>query len=182
MGNFFDELDRVPLGLYRHFKGGYFYVDQLLRNDEGGHYYSYFDVCNPNSVKFARSSNDFFSVIDDKGVPIVDREDNVTGQVHRFERVRDLNFQLGSISTEQLISELRRRKDSPIHELDIEGLRSNISAIDYVVGIEFEECEDYPKGVNTLNTFWTRADAETALVTTPNQRAKVFKRVFIKCD
>lgn len=182
MSNFFEELDRVPLGLYRHFKGKYFYVDQFLRNDEGCHFYSYFDVCNPNAGKFVRSSNDFLSVIDDKGVLIADREDNVTGQIHRFERVRDLNFQLGSISTEQLISELRRRKDSPIHELDIEGLRSDITAIDYVVGIEYEECEDYPKGVDTVNSFWTRADAETALVTTPNPRAGVFKRVFIKCD
>lgn len=185
----------VPIGLYRHFKGDYFYVNNVTKASED---YSlrvtYFNVCKPGLGMFSRPIHEFFSITDrqekddfgewfEAGATIKDRLDNVTGQIHRFERVVDLNFQLSSVSTEQLIDELRKRKDSPIHELDIEGLRSNIYSVDYVVGKKFESTEERPAGVDTINVFFNEEDAEIYF---QNQVAKarkgVFKRVFIECD
>ena len=107
----------------------------------------------------------------------------MTGQYHRFERVEDLNYQLGSISTEQLIDELRKRVDSPIHELDIDGLRSPVFCSDYVVGIKHNATEETPSGVDTINVFFTEDEAKNFF---SNQSAKarkgVFKRTFIELD
>ena len=99
----------------------------------------------------------------------------------RLERVKDLNFQLGSVSTEQIIDELRRRTDSPIHELDIEGLQSKIFSKDYCVGEACEATEDTPRGVYTVSTFETPEQAYQYLSTHQHKRnTKVFKRTFIE--
>lgn len=185
----------LPLGLYRHFKGEYFYVTGVAKSSED---YSvrvnYFNVCKPQLGYFSRpiiefvgsnseyekdDKGDYFAV----GVEIKNREDNVTGQVHRFERILDLNFQLGSVSTEQLIDELRTRTDSPIHELDIEGLRSSVFATDYVVGKKFLANYENgtPQGIDTINVFFNEKEAQEYF---SNQVAKarkgVFKRTFIE--
>lgn len=186
----------IPLGLYRHFKGDYFYVTGVAKASED--YRSirvtYFNVCRPELGMFSRPIHEFVGSNrqyekDDKGdwfavgSEIKDCEDNVTGQIHRFERVKDLNFQLGSISTEQLIDELRTRTDSPIHELDIKGLRSPVFSTDYVVGVK--HLADYeketPQGIDTINAFFTEEEARKFYA---NQIAKsrkgVFKRTFIE--
>lgn len=180
-------MNDVTIGLYRHFKGGYYYVTDLVRcaTDEKTVMVNYFDVCHPEYGSFVRPTYDFVStydVVDDlEFKPIKDRKDNVTGQIARFERVKDLNFQLGSISTEQLISELRGRTDSPIHELDIEGLHSNIFSKDYVIGEACEETETTPKGVYTLNVFDAPEQAYSYLETHQHKNnTKVFKRTFIE--
>lgn len=185
----------IPLGLYRHFKGDYFYVTGVAKASEDYSVrVSYFNVCRPELGMFSRpihefvgsnrkyekdEKGDYFAV----GKEIKECEDNVTGQSHRFERVVDLNFQLGSVSTEQLIEELRTRVDSPIHELDIEGLRSPVFSSDYVVGIKHSATEDTPAGVETINTFFTEEQAQKYY---SNQAAKarkgVFKRTFIELD
>lgn len=187
---------KIPaIGLYRHFKGDYFYVNNITKASED---YSvrvtYFNVCKPEMGMFSRPLPEFFSTTDklekddsgvwfECGVEIKERKDNVTGQIHRFEKVKDLNFQLGSITTEQLIDELRRRKDSPIHELDIEGLRSNIYSVDYVVGKKFAATEDTPAGIDTINVFFNESDAQKYYQDqVAKSRKGVFKRVFIECD
>lgn len=180
----------VTVGLYRHFKGGYYYVTGLSRSatDENTVMVNYFDVCHPEVGAFTRPLDDFIAdhdtteqFGDEMTLYIKDRVDNVTGQVARFERVKDLNFQLGSISTEQLIRELRKRTDSPIHELDIEGLQSKIFSKDYCVGEACEATEDTPRGVYTLASFNKQMDAENYLLTHPHRKnTKVFKRTFIE--
>lgn len=179
---------RVTVGLYRHFKGQYYYVTGLSRSatDESTVMVNYFDVCNPQFGSFVRPLNDFVDMVshfDTLGVEvlIVDRPDNVTGQFARFERVQDLNFQLGSVSTEQIIDELRKRTDSPIHELDIEGLRSKVFSKDYCVGEAYEETEDSPKGVYTISVFESVEEAEKYLTTHPHRKdTRIFKRTFIE--
>lgn len=176
---------RVSVGLYRHFKGDYFYVTGLSRSalDEKTVMVNYFNVCYPEFGNFVRPLSDFTSDLDDKATAIVLRKDNATGQHRRFERVRDLNFQLGSISTEQLIAELRTRTDSPIHELDIEGLNSSIFCRDYVVGEAFEENDNLPRGVYTESAHTTREEAERYLSTHQHKRnTRVFKRTFIEIE
>lgn len=174
---------RVTVGLYRHFKGQYFYVTGLSKSatDENTIMVNYFNVCHPEFGSFVRPLDDFIATHEEDGRAIKDRPDNVTGQFMRLERVKDLNFQLGSVSTEQIIDELRRRTDSPIHELDIEGLQSNIFSKDFCVGEACEATEDTPKGVYTLASFNNQKDAENYLSTHTHKRnTKVFKRTFIE--
>ena len=174
---------RVSVGLYRHFKGQYYYVTGLSKSatDEKTVMVNYFNVCHPEFGSFVRPLDDFTATHEEDGHAIKDRPDNVTGQIMRLERVKDLNFQLGSVSTEQIIDELRRRTDSPIHELDIEGLQSKIFSKDYCVGEACEATEDTPRGVYTVSTFETPEQAYQYLSTHQHKRnTKVFKRTFIE--
>lgn len=176
----------VTVGLYRHFKGQYFYVTGLSKSsDETTIMVNYFNVCHPEYGSFVRPLYDFCSEYEEPscGVyskPIANREDNVTGQHMRFERVKDLNFQLGSVSTEQLIGELRSRTDSPIHSLDIEGLMSNVFSIDYVVGVSYDNPE-FSRGVEVICVCDTKEQANNYLSTHAHRKGtKVFKRTFIE--
>ena len=181
---------KVTIGLYRHFKGSYYYVTGLSKNatDEDTIMVNYFNVCHPECGSFVRPLYDFIAdhdtteqFGDEMTIYIKDRIDNVTGQFARFERVKDLNFQLGSVSTIQLIKELRERKDSPIHELDLEGLHSNVFSKDYCVGEAYEETDSTPKGVYTIASFDRQVDAENYLLTHSHKKnTKVFKRTFIE--
>ena len=136
----------VTVGLYRHFKGAYYYVTGLSHDalDDKTVMVNYFNVCHPEYGACVRPLYSFTATVEEDGRIIQERLDNVTGQIARFERVKDLNFQLGSVSTEQLLTELRSRTDSPIHELDIEGLKSDIFVTDYVVAEPYEATDCYP--------------------------------------
>ena len=174
---------KVTVGLYRHFKGGYYYVTGLSKNaiDEKTIMVNYFNVCHPEYGACVRPLESFTATHEEDGRAIKDRPDNVTGQSMRLERVKDLNFQLGSVSTEQLISELRKRTDSPIHELDIEELQSKIFSKDYVVGETFMPTEDYPKGVYSSVSFTTLEEAQEYFSSHKHRKdTKIFKRVFIE--
>ena len=174
---------KVTVGLYRHFKGEYYYVTGLSKDatDEKTIMVTYFNICHPEYGNFVRPLEDFIATHESYDCVISKRTDNVTGQIHRFERVKDLNFQLGSVSTEQLIEELRNRTDSPIHELDIEGLESKVFVKDYIVGEYCFETEDTPRGVYTLNVFSTPEGAKNYIERTIHKsNTKVFKRTFIE--
>ena len=183
-------MKNVTVGLYRHFKGEYYYVTGLSRSatDEETMVVNYFNVCHPEYGSFVRPLKDFiidYDTIEQFGdemtLYIKNRFDNVTGQHTRFERVKDLNFQLGSVSTEHLIEELRKRTDSPIHELDLDGLQSSIFSKDFIVGEACEATEKTSKGVYTLNVFDTSEQAYEYLSTHPHKKnTKVFKRTFIE--
>ena len=172
---------KVTIGLYRHFKGEYYFVQNIVKDAVRDiAMCQYFNVSLPEYGIFVRPVDEWFSEDTEKG-KIIDRLDNKTGQKYRFEKVRNLNFQLGSISTEQLIKELRNRIDSPIHELDIEGLQSKIFAKDYVVGEACEQTEDTPQGVYTIASFNDEDSASMYYYShLHNKRTKMFKRVFIE--
>lgn len=173
----------VTIGLYRHFKGQYYYVSNLSKSaeDEKTVMVSYFNVCHPEYGSFVRPLDDFITTVDENGIAISERRDNTTGMHSRFERVKDLNFQIGSLSTEQLVAELRKRTDSPIHELDIEGLKSNIFSKDYIIGDKYFATEDYPTGVSTNAVFESPEQAFKYLHTHKHSKVTgVFKRVFIE--
>lgn len=182
---------KVTIGLYRHFKGGYYYVTSLCRSatDEETVMVNYFDICHPEYGSFVRPLEDFISctymvTLPNKDVQpknIGERLDNVTGQFRRFERVKDLNFQLGSVPTEQLIAELRNREDSPLQSLDIEELNGRVFCTDYVVGDKNYATEDYPCGVSTVASFETEEQAKKYYDTHKHLKATaVFKRTFIE--
>ncbi len=173
---------KVTVGLYRHFKGNYYYVTGLSKSTvDDSIMVNYFNVCHPEYGSFVRPLDDFIATHEEDGRAIKDRPDNVTGQERRLERIKDLNFQLGSVSTDQLIEELGRRTDSPIHELDIEGLRSSIHSIDYILGEPFNETEKTPKGVYTIASFDTLYGARNFLSSHSHRKeVRIFKRTFIE--
>lgn len=174
---------KVTVGLYRHFKGQYYYVTGLSKSaaDESTIMVNYFNVCHPEYGSYTRPLDDFVATYEEDGRDIKDRKDNVTGQFMRFERIKDLNYQIGSVSTNQLIEELRNRIDSPIHELDIDGLKSKIFSRDYIVGDAYEATDDTPKGVYTIATFNDKESASLYYYSHVHTgRTKVFKRTFIE--
>lgn len=183
----------VRIGLYRHFKGDYFYVTGITKASEDYSYrVTYFNVCRPELGQYSRPMWDFLAENsayekDDTGVlfpvgePIKDREDNITGQNCRFERVKDLNFQLGSVSTEQLFGELLTREDSPIRDFDLEGAESTVFLRDYVCGVPVhdEVHGDYLQS-------WVQFDEREEAVkyakskSLPGRVMNVFKRILLK--
>ena len=174
-------MTQVTIGLYRHFKGTYYYVTSISRNANNYDEYlvNYFDICHPEKV-CTRPLVDFIATQEEDGRFIKDRPDNITGQHSRFARVYDLNWQISSVSTEQLVEELRRRTDSPIHELDIDGLRSKVFSTDYVVGIPYDNPE-YSKGVDTIVICDTLEQAHKYVETHKTRKdTGIYKRTYIK--
>lgn len=178
---------QVTIGLYRHFKGDYFYVQNLSKN-KGQHFVSYFNVLHPEYGLFTRTIEDFTAVSDIHEqfgdtieIHIKDRNDNVTGQIHRFEKIVSLDNEVKNLSTQTLINELAKREDSPLQKLDIKGVSDLVFCTDYIVGNKYEATEDYPKGVETVSTFDTEEEAKNYFSTHNHRKdTKVFKRTFIE--
>ena len=165
----------ISVGLYKHFKGGYYFVKEITKDETLGIPYAvYFDVINPTGL-YSRPCDEF-----NDRVP--DRQDNVTGQILRFEKVNSLSNSVKNISTEQLLKELRGRKDSPLQELDIKGLSDLVYSFDYVVGEVFEGTEEFPRGVNTVAVFNDEETAKKYLIQHRLEKARysLFKRTFIQ--
>ena len=177
-----NEQNLVSIGLYRHFKGEYYYVQQLVKDcgtDEV--FVIYFNVCHPEYGTFSRPILDFVARAETDGRYIVDRDDNKTGQHMRFERVKDLNFQLGSVSTQTLIEELRGRADSPLQDVAVYGLSDRVAYKDYCIGIECEATDFTPYGIMTDSTFDEKEKALKYFHTHKHSsRAHIFKRVFVR--
>lgn len=167
----------VKPGLYRHFKGEYFFVQNVARDEtrKGIWMCYYFNVCHPEYGVFVRPVDDWYSTTTDNG-EIAERPDNVTGQTYRFERVEDLNFQISSISTDQLIRELSKRYDSPIRDLDIKGAEALVFSRDYVVGRPIIDSE-YGNHLSFWNAFSTRDEAVNYVKETPG--CNLFKRILL---
>ena len=168
-------MNEVQLGLYRHFKGGYYFANNYLKDESRGGEIKiqYFDVLNPNPGYFTRSFNDWNADVSNRG-------DNVTGQTKRFERVSNLDNCLGDYSTDRLIEELRGRSDSPYQLSDIKELKSKVISTEYVVCVGVSVYD--ASGFYTLASFDTREEAEKycEINTKYSSLAKVYKRVFIE--
>lgn len=176
---------KVTVGLYKHFKGDYYYVTGLSKSatDEKTIMVNYFNVCHPEYGSYVRPLDDFITTNEEDGRSIYERQDNVTGQIHRFERIKDLNYQIGSAATQQLINELSKREDSPLQDLDIDKLNGRVFSTDYVVGNKHYATEDYPCGVCTIAVFNTEEEAKRYYETHSHIKATgVFKRTFIEVE
>lgn len=171
----------VNIGLYRHFKGAYYFVQNIVldavRNCPMCYY---FNVLHPEKGLFVRPVDEWFSEDTDKGL-IKDRPDNTTGQTTRFAKVVSLGDEVKNLSTDHLIRELKGREDSPLQTLDIDGLSDCVFCTDYVVGDKNYATEDYPCGVSTVASFTTEEEAKNYYATHKHLRATgVFKRTFIE--
>lgn len=174
----------VKPGLYRHFKGEYYFVQNIAKDAVRDIWVCYyFNVCHPEYGVFVRPVEEWNSTETDKGT-ISERWDNQTGQTHRFERVESINFQVSSISTEQLMNELRQRKDSPIRDLDLEGAESKVFMRDYVCGVP-----RYSEALGNYLSNWVSFDEPEEAKkyvrthTVPGKVVtKLFKRVLLEED
>lgn len=172
----------VKIGLYRHFKGEYYFVQNIVKDAVSGELMCYyFNVLHPEYGFFVRRADDWRTMNTDSG-PIIDRADNVTGQAHRFEVVESIDNPSRNVTTEQLIEELDRRVDNPLKELDLPHLRDRVFSKDYIIGEKHYETQDFPRGVGTLAVFETPKEAYEHLRRHPSNsdRVSVFKRVFIE--
>lgn len=174
---------KVSLGLYRHFKGSYYFVQNVVKNAVTDEWEClYFNVCHPEFGVFTRPVSQWFDTDTDKG-KICERWDNQTGQQRRFEKVDSINFQVSSISTEQLMNELRQRKDSPIRDLDLEGAESRVFSRDYVCGIPMYD-EVHGRYLTNWVPFDEPEEAKKYVRThaMPGKVMKLFKRVLLEED
>lgn len=173
---------KVSLGLYRHFKGEFYYVSSIARDttSEYGDVVFYFNVLHPEYGTFTRPIEDFCATVEEDGTEIHDRLDNKTGQYARFEKVVSLTETVKNLSTQTLIEELRNRSDSPLNDLDIEGFNNQVFCKDYVYGIKESETEDHPKGVSNMLSFFNEKAVKSYFENHHNPRAGVFKRIFIE--
>ena len=174
---------KVTIGLYRHFKGAYYFVQNVVKNAVTGEDMCYYyDVMHPEKGLFVRPVYEWFEEYTDKG-KVIDRPDNYTGQKYRFVKVVSLEWHLRNYSTDVLIEELNHRVDSPLQALDIEGLNDQVFSVDYVIGEKCLATEDHPDGVVTIASFNTEEQAKTYFATHRLRRsAGVFKRTFIELD
>ena len=169
------------LGLYRHFKGAYYFLSNILRDstqDCKGFVCEYFNVLHPGYGHFSRP-------VEQWDTDVTDRigKDNVTHQTHRFEKVVSIDTDIKNFSTEHLMTELALRPDSPLQSLDIEDVSKCVAAVDYAVGELCPATDDEPQGVAVEAAFATKDRAQKYWLNhARNPRAKVFKRTFLEVD
>ena len=80
-------MEQVEIGkVYRHFKGNYYFVENVALDSETKERLVIYKPLyeRQDSKIWVRREAMFFEKID------VTRKDNITGQIHRFEKVEDL--------------------------------------------------------------------------------------------
>lgn len=175
---------KVKPGLYRHFKGSYFFVQNIVKDCTSGEPMCYyFNVLHPEYGFFVRPVYEWFDTVTgtpESSIPICERPDNTTGQTYRFEKVDSIDFQISNVSTEQLVRELLSREDSPIRDLDIKGLESaSVFCRDYIVGIPRTFTPTNENYIMNWTAFPTKKEAEECIRKNRTNSYKVFKRVLL---
>lgn len=177
--------DAILPGLYRHWKGGYYVVLGVSigcgKDIDDVYFVNYQNVLHPEFGMFTRPLTEFFEEV----------HDDKYYQTQRFVHVEKLEGlsedMLKNISTQDLIGELRRRTDSPIHDLDIKGLESDVFCRDYVVGYEeysksFSNGRLTDRGVSYAVPFQDKESAKDFLNSRAGteKRMKLFRRTYIR--
>ena len=163
----------AKLGLYRHFKGGYYFLMNVMRSDNGV-IAQYVNVLHPEYGYFCRPYVEWFDTV-------LDRPDNYTGQTHRFELITYIDDGARSMTTDHLVRELNSRGDSPYLDYDLDGLNDLVKCRDYCIGEIMPETKDHVAGVMPLESFDTLEEARKFFDHyAKNERYRIFKRVFIE--
>lgn len=116
-------------GLYRHFKGGLYIVNSIALNEAEP------NEADPTVVYTSVATGQTWlrplSVFNEE---IPNREDNTTGQTHRFEPAVNVTSLLSFISTKEIVAELDKRPDNPyegaLNDID----NPNVWDIAYLIG------------------------------------------------
>ena len=172
------------LGLYMHFKGKVYCAVNIVEDcTRDLKMVQYFDVNDVERGYFVRPVDEWFSTDTDKGL-IKDREDNATGQSRRFEpySVGFWLFEPDNYSTELLMKVLSTRKDSPLRELDIEGVESTDTLQrDWCFAIVRHK-PDFTPYVGSVIPFDTKEEAVKHYKDhyKPNSGMCLLKRIYLK--
>lgn len=174
----------VEKGLYRHYNGSYYYLTDIITKAGTEEKFAvYFNFLQPELGNFCLELCKWYDTeleITLNGekhfINIKDYIGNVTGQIKRFERIHDIDFQVKDISTEQLLSELDKRGDSPFKEYDIEKLNSKVVERSYICALILED-----EITNTV-AFETKEEAEKYKEKHEKigKEYKIFKRIFVE--
>lgn len=133
-------------GLYRHFKGGYYVINQIALMES-----------NPNKsdpmvvYTSVDTGNTWIRPYSEVIADVSNREDNVTGQKHRLERATNVSGILSHISTNEIIQELENRPDNPYDGIKPLKEDPDVWAVQYLVGRLQEKTE--PKTQETYTEF-----------------------------
>lgn len=170
-------------GLYRHFKGGFYIVNclALLESDpnENDPMVVYTSV--ETGKTWLRPLSQFS---DD----VSDREDNITGQTHRFELATEIKGLMSFMSTEDLLTELEKRQDNPYDSIKKLEEDEDVLNVEYLLGriitrtsTDGEPYEEFiPIALNTFESYQSaKGYAESHF---PNTDAVISRRVIRKCS
>ena len=117
--------------MYRHFKGGYYYVEDIAVDTETGKETVVYRSISDGTL-YCREIKDFTE-------EVLSREDNVTRQKYRFELVENLSNFLSDVSTQGLMDELFSRKDNPLLDFDLDKLNDGVAFRRYLMCTECGE-------------------------------------------
>lgn len=120
-----DKVIRVN-ALYRHFKGGYYLVEKLARNESDGKAVVVYTSVVTGQT-FIRPYDEFFT-------DVSSREDNVTHQVYRFEPASEIKGLLKLTPTSELVEELETRADNPYESCKSIEDDENVWEVRYLLG------------------------------------------------
>lgn len=171
-------------GLYRHFKGGFYIVNSVAlleaSPDENDPMVVYTSV--ETGKTWLRPLSSFIA-------DVSDREDNVTGQMHRMELATDLRGILSFMSTEEIVEELEKRPDNPYEGVKKIEEDPNVWEVRYLLGRITEHTD--PKTGETYEEFtpvtlqtWETPQAAKAYRETfyPNKPCIMARRVIRKIE
>lgn len=186
------------LGLYRRYDGKYAIVFGEAVNAENLVEMVEFAFIENPDKRFVWDAESFFSDLykvirfDENGeekatyLRIADHPDNVTGQYVCFKKIKDLNKFEKNLSTTELVDELKKRKDNPFLDKEV---NDKIYAEDFVLGVKHDEIEVggrvFPAGVEVLSIFNSLESLEKDYIEKKvlgKDRARMFKRVFVEID
>lgn len=146
-------------GLYRHFKGGFYIVNHIAlfeaSPDENDPMVVYTSV--ETGKTWLRPLSSFVA-------DVSDREDNVTGQKHRFELATDLRGIMSFMSTKDLVKELEQRPDNPYDGIKNLEEDENVWAVQFLLGIvetktDLDTGDNYEEFVPVTPQVWNDYNA-----------------------
>lgn len=143
----------IPYQVYRHFKGGLYLVLSIAMEESSLEPTIVYMSLNGDGKVWSRKQTDFMSLVPE-GKP------NPTGQKLRFEQVHDLHQPLATASTESLVAELRKRKDNPYADFDLESMNERVLKTEYSVVNWSEPNENMPRGYPIMNLMVTDSEAK----------------------
>lgn len=151
--------------LYRHFKGDYYLVEKVAKNEsDGSALVIYTSVVTGQT--FVRPYDEFFT-------DISDREDNKTHQVYRFEPASEIKGLIKLIPTSELVDELETREDSPYESCKKLNDDENVWNVQYLIGRVVEKADP-----NTGENYEEFVPLTLAAFDTPESAKKYRERCY----
>lgn len=161
----------LNVGIYRHFKGGYYIVKDIAVDEESGDVLIVYQSLQDGQT-WVRPS-----VVFQSRVP--EGKENPTGQEFRFERVTNFDNQLSMVPTHVLLDELGRRNDCPV------VLSGKVWREEYLTGYFEDRYVDRDTSYEDFNVDLVHdsfEDAVSRVEKLQNPQMKVLKRVFVHQD